>query len=128
MTPCIEWTGSVRKDGYGRRWLKQLGVTTAHRAAWVEANGPTELDIRHLCHNRLCVNLEHLAPGTEAENLQDNRDAQLPVNQHDGKQFCKHGHLLTAQNVRIRLRANGHRERVCRTCDGATTFLGRWPG
>ena len=72
-TPCIEHQGYVAKDGYGRVSRRQLahGPLTAHRAAWIEAHGPIprHLDVMHLCHNRICVNVEHLRPGTRSENL-----------------------------------------------------------
>jgi DNA-binding CsgD family transcriptional regulator len=77
---CREWLGSVRpKDGYG-----QLGIYTkrggshlngmTHRIAWFLAYGAWPEKgkiIRHLCHNRLCVEVTHLALSTVAENCSD---------------------------------------------------------
>lgn len=116
-TECILWTGSIRKDGYGRRALHR-NVMTAHRAAWIEAHGPIPegLYVRHLCHTRACVRLDHLRLGGATENAQDNRDAGLPVNGWAARDACCHGHPFTPENTRLRVRG-GSTERVCRTCD-----------
>jgi hypothetical protein len=40
---------------------------------WAYHHGdPGDLLVRHLCHNRKCCNIEHLAIGTQAQNYQDN--------------------------------------------------------
>ncbi len=45
----------------------------AHRAAWIEANGPIPegMNVLHHCDNPPCVNVEHLFLGTAADNTQD---------------------------------------------------------
>lgn len=44
---------------------------TAHRFAYIHANGPIpdDLDVDHLCNNKLCVNPAHLEAVTHRENI-----------------------------------------------------------
>ena len=47
---------------------------SAHRAAWIIANGPIPEDtpfVLHDCDNKRCVNLDHLRLGTAANNTAD---------------------------------------------------------
>lgn len=68
---CWEWAGHLMVNGYGqltagaRQW-------TAHRFSYTMHKGkiPDGLIIRHSCHNRKCVNPDHLSTGT----MQDNSD------------------------------------------------------
>jgi len=78
MSSCIEWTGTIGKDGYGRKWnSKRNNWDQAHRAVYANQHGPIPkgMLVRHLCHNRLCVNIDHLAIGTMKDNRQDDVDA-----------------------------------------------------
>jgi len=74
----IGWTvDEVREDG--RRII--VG-TTAHRAAWVAATGeqiPPGLVVDHTCHNRQCVNPEHLRLLTNEENADTSSVPKRPV-------------------------------------------------
>ncbi|CAH1797802.1 unnamed protein product, partial [Owenia fusiformis] len=65
---CTFWGGGVRKDGYGRLSVKWPGSskfsnTCAHRVSYLVAY-PEKIgldgDISHLCHNRCCINPDHL--------------------------------------------------------------------
>ena len=62
---CWMWIGGYRADGrYGQ--LKVGGKPiNVHRAAYMAANHKEcidlVLDISHICHNKMCVNLKHLS-------------------------------------------------------------------
>ena len=76
---CWPWLGPIDNHlGYGRTCF--LGyATTAHRTAWILANGKEppktirnrKILVRHLCGNRNCVNPNHLALGNYSDNGKD---------------------------------------------------------
>lgn len=69
---CWEWVGGMWPNGYGR--LNVNGsMDYAHRISYEINKGsiPPELEIRHQCHNKKCVNPDHLLVGTHIENMQD---------------------------------------------------------
>lgn len=62
---CWEWTGTISREGYGRKTIRVSGRRRseyAHRWMYQAKIGPipagAELD--HLCRNRKCVNPAHL--------------------------------------------------------------------
>lgn len=69
---CTLWTGCVGSHGYGV-FHDGTRMVLAHRFACERVEGPipSELDVRHLCHTRTCVNEAHLLSGTRFENVHD---------------------------------------------------------
>ena len=76
-TGCLEWTGCKDKKGYGgfmyngKKWL-------AHRFAYCLIHGfesiPEGYQVMHKCHNRACIEGEHLKVGTNQDNQIDSRN------------------------------------------------------
>lgn len=78
QTQCWNWQGVIGKVGYG--YLSgptrdQMNLV-AHRLSWMlhnQQDWPKDLETRHTCHNRRCINPDHLVPGTRQENMNDMR-------------------------------------------------------
>jgi len=68
---CLVWQGSLTVAGYSR--FVDMGKAGSGHRAVARLSG---LDIegrvvRHSCHNRACINPEHLSVGTDADNVKD---------------------------------------------------------
>lgn len=82
-TGCVTWTGVTNNAGYGFIGFKSVDrstgeprvnstrMMTVHRLAWMIHHGrlPDQPNVNHTCHNKLCVNPEHLQTGTQREKL-----------------------------------------------------------
>lgn len=70
---CWEFTGHIHKE-YGRFKVKKKGKTfcfIAHRVYYYRKTDEYPELIRHTCHNKKCVNPEHLIPGSHRQNRLD---------------------------------------------------------
>jgi Zinc-binding loop region of homing endonuclease len=81
---CIHWTGAVDSSGYGKKRLVwpdgKISYVGAHRLAYMvkyhltyatipkKGVGVEILNVSHLCHNRLCINTDHLTLETHSVN------------------------------------------------------------
>ena len=85
LTTCWEWQSSKTKDGYGQlskeAIVKAFSTRGAHRLSkmlfdnW-EPSGRNE-HTRHQCHNRCCINPDHILVGSAKENAADRTAAGL---------------------------------------------------
>lgn len=64
---CWIWAGHIDPQGYGR-----YGAKYAHRHAYAVHHSPKPIpegyQIDHMCHNRACINPEHLRAVTNKQN------------------------------------------------------------
>ena len=69
---CILWEKAKDYGGYGVTHLNGKAIS-AHKKAYILAKGPVPagMVLRHTCHNRCCVNPDHLIVGTQQDNIND---------------------------------------------------------
>jgi hypothetical protein len=77
---CLEWIGSLTRNGYGQIYVEGK-LQSTHRFAWMMAHGPIPdgLEIDHMCWNRACCNVDHLRLVTHEENSRNRRAARKKV-------------------------------------------------
>lgn len=74
MDDCIEFQKKARhKQGYGVATFRGKRLL-AHRVAFFAAYGWWPKVVRHRCDNPPCVNIEHLLPGTQLDNVRDREE------------------------------------------------------
>jgi ATP/maltotriose-dependent transcriptional regulator MalT len=95
ITGCRNWKRGLYSKTGGYGCVRFNGAKLpAHRAAYLVFKGeiPAGLFVRHLCHNRLCIEPKHLEVGTQFDNLQDSvkdKRFQWGENHHNAKLTCE---------------------------------------
>jgi hypothetical protein len=115
---CIVWVGCTNRGGYGSFTIRNRKIT-AHRFAWIAANGdiPDGMWVLHSCDNRACVNPDHLFLGTHAENMADMVRKGRPRPAKSSYQLtgrCFRGH--DPKFIRLARNGDGRTVRACREC------------
>lgn len=69
---CWNWTASRTRDGYGQFYMDGYH-NCAHRVAFQLAGGNLDggLFVDHICHNRSCVNPDHLRAVTQKQSSEN---------------------------------------------------------
>ena len=107
---CWVWTGTKNPQGYGQ--FQTHTTVRAHRYIYETIRGPIPdgLVLDHLCHNKSCVNPDHLEAVTRREN--NERAATWAGN----KTHCVNGHPRTPENL---MDVAAGRGRGCKVCHRA---------
>lgn len=102
---------------------KYVGV---HKVAYEYLIGPVPegMELDHLCHNKRCVNPDHLEPVTHAENLRRawalkklRGGMKREASERKGTQtHCWKGHELAKVGVLLSAKKDGKVRRRCRAC------------
>ncbi len=107
---CLEYGGSLDKEGYGRISFKSKKYLV-HRLIW-EYNFPNTINNFYVCHkcdNPKCANIEHLFLGTSLDNNMDKINKGRDINKSKTK--CKYGHNFSSENTYLH-----KNKRRCKTC------------
>jgi len=108
---CWVWQGQQTPNGYGKHRVgpgKRERVI--HRILWEHYKNqkvPENLQLDHLCRNRLCCNPDHFEAVTGSENTKRQDHANRK------KDKCPKGHEYNEENTRN----TSSGRRVCRQCD-----------
>lgn len=119
---CIEWTGALDRDGYGRIKINAGGKprnTGTHRAAWLAKVGsiPAGFITDHLCRNRQCLNVVHMELVTYRVNA-ERGDLAGKVGRKKGTGGKGHScGIHGREGGSERLRPDGYVYWACRICN-----------
>ena len=111
---CWLWIGGATGSGYGAFWSDGKTLLS-HRVSYEIHKGkiPDELELDHLCRNRICVNPDHLEPVTDKQNVLRGISCSA---ENARKTHCLRGHEFTAENTRFHNGKDGIVRRYCRKC------------
>lgn len=77
---CWEWTSTINRKGYGVLSVHGKPVA-AYRVSYMLFRGeiPPAMQIDHICHNRACVNPNHLRLATTTQNNENHTGATVEL-------------------------------------------------
>lgn len=113
-TGCLIWDGAVNHAGYGHFRASSGKTVRIHRYLYEKQYGllSEKLVLDHTCGRRNCIELSHLEPVTQLENVRRGKRATL-IHHNTKKTHCIRGHKLTGTNISVS--KDGHRRcKVCR--------------
>ncbi len=111
---CHAWAGAVSASGYGHFWVEG-SARTAHRVAY-ELSGreiPKGMFLLHKCDRPICVNPDHLRPGTNADNMRDMALKGRGVGRSN-RTVCPFGHPIDGVKG---TRGGSNKQRYCLACN-----------
>jgi hypothetical protein len=114
---CMEWTGSISKQGYGICHLHGKTLL-AHRVSWANYYGIPKGDVLHKCGNKACVSPYHLYVGDDSDNqrdiykegrrfrkltLEEVKQIKRTLHKYDNHELaeafnCSHNHISSIRN------------------------------
>jgi hypothetical protein len=111
---CWEWIGARVASRWPYGQFRAHGtLVLAHRYAYEEFVGaiPAGMVVMHTCDNPPCVNPDHLAVGTQSDNLRDMARKGRHARPFAARTHCANGHEFTTENTYMR-----GTTRICRAC------------
>ena len=126
---CIDWIGPSFVNRWGTkmgrvRWSGLPSTVASRVAYWIVHGDPLPPEVRHTCDRPICVNPDHLVPGTHADNMRDMRDRGRS---RARQTHCRHGHEYAVFGVRRSTRGDGTSFRVCLECERQRVHAKRGP-
>jgi hypothetical protein len=126
---CHIWTGATVR-GYAS-FNDGTRTVRGHRWIYEQRHGklPDGMSACHTCDTPSCVNVDHLFPGTQADNLADASRKGRIIGSRKGIVIthCKRGHLLSGDNVYVSPKTGSRGCQICRTL-ARKAFLKRSTG
>lgn len=112
---CLEFQGKTDSNGYGNIKVTRNNTTRyfkAHRIVYLYHHPEHHRSvIRHLCHNKLCCNIDCLTHGSVSDNNQDNHRDN---NEYFIKRFLETGYDLEILMTEFNLSRKGVQQKVSR--------------
>lgn len=109
---CWIWTRGVARTYPVWKWEGQRWQASHLALLTRGIRVPKGFDACHFCDNTYCVNPDHLFVGTRKDNMRDAQTKKRLVG-YGKREFCKQGHPLSGDNVRVDQKSG---KRFCWIC------------